>query len=162
MLYLLTFTCYGTHLHGAAKGSFERRATGTRPRPPHAGLEAVMRRTMVQEPYSLSAQIRPLVLEGIQARATRRGWDLLAIHVRTTHVHLVLSTPVPPDQALTAVKAAASQALNLAGYESAERRRWTRHGSTRALPTSAALHAAIHYLVHGQGEPMSLYVAPSR
>ena len=121
-----------------------------------------MRRTMVQEPYSLTAQIRPLILEAIQARATRRGWHLLALHVRSTHVHLVLNAPVPPDQALTAVKAAASEALNLAGYDSAERRRWTRHGSTRARATAAALDAAIHYLVHAQGEPMSLYVAPSR
>jgi REP element-mobilizing transposase RayT len=160
MLYLLTFTCYGTHLHGAASGSFERRATGTRHRPAHPGLEAAMRSTMVQEPYALTAAHRPIVLEAIKKRSAHRNWQLLAIHVRSTHIHAIVDTPADASQALTAIKAAASEALNQAGFETPDRRRWTRHGSTRTLTSATALDRAIHYLVHGQGDPMSLYVAP--
>lgn len=160
MVYFLTFTCYGSHLHGAETGSFERRATGTRARPAHPGLEAAMRRAMVQEPFLLTSAHRPVVVAAVQALAVRRGWGLLAIHVRSTHVHLVLDCPVTAELALTAVKAAASAAFNRAGFEAADRRRWTRHGSTRVLPGAKEVEAAIHYLVYGQGEPMSWYVAP--
>ena len=157
--WFLTFTCYGTHLHGAPTGSYERRPTGTRPRPPHPGLEAAMRRALAQEPYELTNRHRPLVLEAIQEFALRKGWSLLALHVRTTHLYVVLDAPTSAHQTLISLKAAASQALNLAGLDPPGRRRWTRHGSTRHLQTPAAINAAIHYVAHSQGEPMALYVA---
>ncbi len=157
MVYFLTFTCYGSHLHGAATGSFERRATGTRARPAHPGFAAAMRRAMVQEPFLLTSGHRPLVMAlvaaAVQALAVRRGWGLLAIHVRSTHVHLVLDCPVTAELALTAVKAAASAAFNRAGFEAADRRRWTRYGSTRVLPGAKEVEAAIHVWFTAKGSP---------
>ncbi len=102
----MTFTGYGTHLPGAEAGSFERRKEGMRHRAAHVGLEGAMRRAMGQEPFSLTSEHRPLLVEAVKSLAVRRGWGLLAIHVRRTHVHLVLDCPVTADQALTAVKAA--------------------------------------------------------
>ena len=76
------------------------------------------------------------------------------------HMHLVLNTLAPAEQALTAVKAATSQAFNLAGLETPERRRWTRHDSMRSLRDDAARETAIRYVVPGQGAPMAVYEAP--
>jgi hypothetical protein len=54
-------------------------------------------------------------------------------------------------------KVYASRALNRAGFDAPERKRWTRHGSTRKLWTHEDVEAAIHYVVHEQGEPMALF-----
>ena len=54
-------------------------------------------------------------------------------------------------------KAYASRGLNDAGFDNRERKRWTRHGSTRKLWTWEAVEAAIHYVVREQGEPMAVW-----
>ena len=41
------------------------------------------------------------------------------------------------------------------------RRRWARHGSTRYLWTSAAVSAAIHYVVREQGDAMAVFEMPA-
>ena len=59
MVHFLSFPGYGSPLHGADAGSFERRATGTQARPAHRGFAAARRRTMVQEPFLLTSEHRP-------------------------------------------------------------------------------------------------------
>jgi hypothetical protein len=55
-------------------------------------------------------------------------------------------------------RAHASRSLNRQRLESADRRRWARHGSTRRLWDRKGVFAAIHYVVSAQGEPMAVYV----
>jgi hypothetical protein len=52
----------------------------------------------------------------------------------------------------------ASRSLNRQRLESADRRRWARHGSTRQPWDREAVAAAIHYVVTEQGEAMAVYV----
>ena len=58
-------------------------------------------------------------------------------------------------------KAYASRALNAAQLDPPERRRWTRHGSTRYINDDTYLAAAINYVLYKQGDPMERYPEPS-
>ena len=58
-----------------------------------------------------------------------RKWQLWAAHVRSNHVHVVITAEMDPDRLMSDLKGRASRNLNLAGFDSAERKRWTRHGA---------------------------------
>jgi REP element-mobilizing transposase RayT len=113
---------------------------------------------MSQEPYLLDEVRRIAVLEGMKEVCHRRGWTLLAAHVRTNHVHAVLEADRPPDQVMGALKAYASRVLNRLRLDGKDRRRWAHHGSTRYLWTKEETAAAIRYVVEGQGTPMAVFV----
>ena len=113
---------------------------------------------MAQPPYLLDARRRRIVLEAIKGVCNHNGWNLLATHVRTNHVHVVLDSPRTPERVMNALKSYASRALNEAFMESSETRRWARHGSTRYLWTPEQIAAAIHYVICEQGEAMEVYM----
>jgi REP element-mobilizing transposase RayT len=85
-----------------------------------------------------------------------RGWGLLAAHIRSTHAHVVVEAELEPERMMTEFKAAASRALN---RSEGARRRWARHGSTRRLFRDRDVQEVIGYVVEGQGEAMSVFVA---
>ena len=90
--------------------------------------------------------------------ARHRGWNLLAAHVRTNHVHVIVEAEVQPEKVMNDFKAYASRALNrLDGHEPG-RRRWARHGSTRWLWRDQDVGEAIRYVVEQQGEPMAVFL----
>jgi hypothetical protein len=64
-----------------------------------------------------------------------------------------------PEKIYGDFKAYASRALNKAGYEIKERKKWARQGSTKYEWTEEDLVEAIDYVVRRQGEPMAVYVA---
>jgi REP element-mobilizing transposase RayT len=157
LAYFITFTAYGTWLHGRDPGSVDRQhnAVGTPLLPPDAKREATRRKTMRQEPYVLDEPRRAIVLRTIREVVTHRGWKLWAAHVRTNHVHIVITAPPKPEKVMADLKAWASRRLREAFGESEDRDRWTQHGSTRYLYTEASLNAAIVYVVDNQGESMA-------
>ncbi len=55
------------------------------------------------------------------------------------------------------LKSYASRCLNRKGYDKPGRKRWARHGSTRWLWKPSHVAAAIHYVIHEQGEPMAVF-----
>jgi REP element-mobilizing transposase RayT len=158
--YLITFACYGTWLPGQAgavpthQNQFGNRLPEANPK-----QEDFMRARMKQEPYFLDSTRRQLVLETIQKVGADRGWTLLAAHVRSTHVHIVIDADSKPELVMNAFKAHSSRALNDLNIDNEDSRRWARHGSTRYLWTRDAINAAIRYVVRGQGEPMAVYEA---
>jgi REP element-mobilizing transposase RayT len=117
------------------------------------------RRKMIQEPYVLDQSARPVVLEALQRHCTHRGWNLLAAHVRSNHVHVIVEAGIRPEKIMNEFKSYASRELN--GIESAgpDPRRWARHGSTRWLYTDQDVRHALHYAIEEQGEPLALFVA---
>ena len=112
---------------------------------------------MEQAPYTLDQIRRDAVLEAIQKVCRYRNWCLLAAHVRTTHVHVVVEAEVPPERVMNHLKAYASRRLNEVGMDQPDRKRWTRHGSTRWLWKTEHVSAAIQYVVAEQGEVMSVF-----
>jgi len=116
---------------------------------------------MPQAPYLLDAARRQVVLGSLQQVCSYRGWTLLAAHVRTNHIHAVVTASAKPEPVMNAMKAYSSRALNEFSLDDADRRRWARHGSTRYRWTARASMAAIHYVVREQGESMAVFEAPS-
>jgi hypothetical protein len=53
---------------------------------------------MRQASYHLDSLRRPIVLETILEVANCRNWNVLAIHVRTTHVHIVVPRLINPKR----------------------------------------------------------------
>ena len=116
-------------------------------------------RSMDQPCYYLDEARRKIVLETIIDQARYRGWTLLAVHVRTTHVHVVLQAELPPERVMNILKSYASRALNQLGLDGTARRRWTRHGSTRYLWRDDDVIHAIEYVVHRLGDPLEVVEA---
>jgi REP element-mobilizing transposase RayT len=160
--YLITFVCYGAWLHGR-EGAIDddHSAVGSPSLEADAIRLAKVERLMKQESYCLDGVRRGAVLEGLKELCLRRGWILLAAHVRTNHVHAVLEADRPPEQVMGALKAYASRALNRLHLEGKDRRRWAHHGSTRYLWTKEETAAAIRYVVEGQGTPMAVFIHDS-
>ena len=138
MTYLITFACYGCHLHGQESGSVDRGHNL-----PEVGCW----------------NRREAVLVSLQERCSRHCWSLLAAHVRGNHVHVVVEADARPERIMNDLKAYASRWLNRMGLDQPARKRWARHGSTRGLWKSEDISAAIRYVVDGQGEPMAVFEA---
>ncbi len=62
---------------------------------------------------------------------------------------------------MNALKAYSSRGLNQMGFDSVDRRRWARHGSTQYLWTKDSVATAIDYVVREQGEAMTVFEVPS-
>lgn len=158
--YFLTFSTYGTWLHGTSKdiGSVDRHhnAYGTPFIPPDPKREQHAARQMTDPPYVLNEASRAIVRDAIVALCTEKAWALLALHVRTNHVHVVLSAEREPERLLSDLKARASRDLNRAGTD-ANIKRWTRHGSTGHLFSDESVAAAVSYTLDEQGPPMAVY-----
>jgi REP element-mobilizing transposase RayT len=159
--YLITFACYGCHLHGDELGSVDRKHKlyGSRLAGGDSQRILAERQRMDQPPYDLDRNRRSAVLTAILERCADHGWNLLAAHVRTNHVHIVVDADVPPERIMNDLKSYASRCLNRLGFDTPARKRWTRHGSTRWLWTPQSLSAAIRCVVDEQGDPMALFEA---
>lgn len=157
--YLITFTCYGQHLHGDPAGSVDKmhRVRHT----PHLAFDPARedyeRHIMRCAPYSLDQRRREEVIDAIQQGCKHRGWRLIAAHVRSTHVHIVVEAVDRPEMVMNACKSYASKRLNDLGLDPGGQKRWTRHGSTRWLNGASSITAAISYVLDEQGVPMSVY-----
>jgi hypothetical protein len=163
LAYLITFTCYGTRLHGDPDGSIDRlhntydmpRLTGNPSR-----VRANLAR-MSEAPYRLDQVSRRVVLEAIQSACSEKEWDLIAAHVRTTHNHTVVGAACEPNVIRGAIKSNATRQLNRAGCDAGRKHRWTPKGSVRYLWKRNQVAAAVEYVILGQGEPMEWYEKPS-
>src|SRR5581483_9968184 len=121
-----TFTCYGSHLPGDCRGSFDHVRRGNRRfLPPNAALEDYHRDHLRQAPYCLStASIREIVRDAIVEVCRYRSWFLYALHVRTTHVHAIADADCAPSRIFNAWKAYATRRLRASGEEPPDRIYW--------------------------------------
>lgn len=161
MTYLITFACYGCHLHGDPEGSVDRNHNlpGSPLVEPNPKRVLSERHLMEQLPYRMDAQRRQAVLASIVDRCSQQHWNLLAAHVRTNHIHLVVEGAVPPERILSNLKSYASLCLNQIKLDEPARKRWARHGSTRWLWEPENVSSAIRYVVDEQGERMAVFEA---
>ena len=122
-------------MHGDASGSVDRHhnLVGSRLLEPDAERVMAERREMVQGPYVLDEEARSVVLVAIQRHCAHRGWNLLAAHVRSNHVHVIVEAEIRPERIMNELKSYASRELNQLTSERPDRKRWARHGSTRWL-----------------------------
>ncbi len=161
LAYFITFTTYGTWLHGTDKGKGsvdrEHKEFGASFVPPSDHRAERSRGGMAQPAYVMGPAERTVVCDAIVATCVERGWRLLAAHVRSNHVHVVVTADRDAGRVMADLKARASRALTRAGLGDADRRRWTRHGSTLHLFDAATVADKVDYTLHCQGVPMAVH-----
>ena len=114
---------------------------------------------MDQPPYGMDSSRREAVLASLLERCSERRWSLLAAHVRTNHVHIVVEAEARPERVMNDLKYYASRCLNRKGLDEPDRKRWARYGSTRWLWKRKNVSAAIRYVLDEQGDPMAVFEA---
>jgi REP element-mobilizing transposase RayT len=111
-------------------------------------------------PVRLDENERLTVVESIRKVCQHEGWPLHAAHVRSNHVHVVVSGDGNVNAMMAKLKAYASRALNARfGHVP---KRWTRHGSTVWLWDRREVDKAVGYVLQDQGSPMARYENPAR
>ncbi|MEO8541733.1 MAG: transposase [bacterium] len=149
----ITFTTYGSRMHGDERGSVKRGRKGTfsqvlDPDPTRAQRASSL---MTGPPFELDEAQRTLVAATVKEVCAFKGWTLCAVNVRTNHVHLLVSADVAPELVMNTCKAWATRRMREAGLASADSRVWTRHGSTRFVTTDASFRRVAEYIIDGQG-----------
>jgi REP element-mobilizing transposase RayT len=148
LAYFITFTCYGTWLHGDARGSVDNQ---------HNKFDAPfietdtlriesMRKKMKAPPLFLSEGQRTLVTAVITEVCVFRNWTLYECNVRTNHVHVVVDGNADPDKMMRDFKAHSTRRLRELRELGTDRAVWTEGGSTKYLWTDKSLEAAIEYV----------------
>jgi REP element-mobilizing transposase RayT len=157
--YFLTFRTYGTWLHGDARGSVDRRSNGYGEPMLSRDDELLRRRinAMKYPPFRLdSAERRQAVRDAITETSALRGWNLIAMNVRTNHVHVVLvALPSPIEKVLADLKAWSTRYLRQRALAQEGVPVWAHHGSTRSLANEQGVEAAIHYTLYEQGPDLT-------
>ncbi len=104
------------------------------------------------EVVTLTAEQRGLVEQAIRETCEVRKWILLAINVRTNHVHLVVSIGISkPGRALNDFKEYATRRMRQNDCWHSERSPWADKGSKRHLWNERSIELAVDYVVNGQG-----------
>jgi REP element-mobilizing transposase RayT len=155
--YLLTWTTYGTWVAGDARGSVDARHNvyGTALAPVAPGRAAALAARLVRPPVRLDARMRPVVERAITDHGEMHDWVVLALNVRSNHVHVVVNTgDTPPRAALAQLKSWATRRLRAAGLVDADTPVWTARGSTRYLWTAEDVRQAATYVIDYQGDDL--------
>lgn len=146
--YLLTWTTYGTWLHGDGRGSHERTTAGVRVVRPDRNTHEQAGSLMKETVFRLESSQRNTCERVIRDECDHREWQLGAIAVLSNHIHVVVHADAGPEKVMGTLKARISRRLREEGL--VRERVWTRHGSTRWLKDDASIRAAIDYVVRFQ------------
>ena len=152
--YLITFRCRGTWLHGDARGSTDRRHNifQTPHIPANERWKQHNTRALQSETQTLDAEQRQSVENAIRETCLYRRWRLLALNVRTNHVHVVVSIgTTKPGRALNALKANATRQMREDRNWNNPYSPWADKGSDRHLWNERSVALAIEYVMNGQG-----------
>jgi REP element-mobilizing transposase RayT len=152
-VFLLTWTTYGTWLPGDERG-WVNAATSGPAEPVNKGDVTKLNQSrdrLRDEPVVLNVERRNVVERSIREVCKHRNWRLLAVNVRSKHVHVVVAAPEhTPERVMNALKSWSSRRLNESFPQLARRNWWTRHGSTRWINHEDDAQSAIHYVCHQQ------------
>ena len=153
----ITFTTHGTRLHGSPDGSIDPQHNRFGEPIPlgNTAIEASSVRRMKGPPVELDSNARDAVQKAIVGVCAHRHWRLLALHVRTKHVHAVVDAGAEPKKVINDFKIYATRRLRTDGLVGAESKVWTRHGSARYVWQDASLSAVMEYVIDQQGVPLS-------
>jgi REP element-mobilizing transposase RayT len=155
LAYLLTFRTFGTWLHGDKRESVGRDGRNRYGKPrikAKPEFEAAMKEEFKQRPFILTKTMRRTVESSAKEFCKRRGYGLLAVNVRTNHVHAVVSAQAKPERIVDALKANATKMLREQSLISSEMKIWSRGRSRRYLWKPRHVNAAIDYVLYCQGD----------
>lgn len=151
--FLLTWTTYGTWLHGDSRGSADdlHNIYRTPPLAPDRFRREKSESRLVEPALTLDPPMRESVDAIIRKHCEVREWPLVAINVRSNHVHCVVGwRAAQPERVMHELKAWSTRALRAFPDLQSRQRFWTHHGSTRYLWDDHSVHDAARYVLFGQ------------
>ena len=146
----LTFRTYGSWLPGDERGWVARDGQG--PQGPLPYLKAHCSRVMRQPPMIFTSEMRLVIDSVIREYCQRRGWRVIALSVRSNHVHLLLYSNRPGLTAMAQIKAAVTTSLRRAELVERDRIVFARGGSWRGCYTPLGFDRIRSYIVFGQDD----------
>ncbi len=156
LAYFITYTTYGTWLHGDQRGSIIIKNSIARKLDKHTRLYSHEHQQLKNAPVILDPAKRRIVLDTIIKHCDIRKWKLYAVHVRTNHVHIVVKADKSADNTAKELKSWPTRILRNNGYDIPQV--WTDGKSKKMIFTEAKLKEKIHYVVYEQGEMMEYYI----
>jgi REP element-mobilizing transposase RayT len=157
LAYLVTFRTYGTWLHGDQRGSVSRHRNkyGSSKLKFEPVLIEKNKDRMTREPVKLNGRQRASIRAAIRETCRIRGWTLLAVNIRTNHVHAVVSATLSNSfRVLNALKANSTRGMRLRRLWTDDKSPWVDKRSTRFLWNEESISAACDYVLNGQGDDL--------
>jgi REP element-mobilizing transposase RayT len=106
---------------------------------------------MSDPPLILDTNMRAVVDDAIRRHCDFRLWPLVALNVRTNHVHCVVGWKgPPPERVMAELESWSTRALKSIESLGTRTKFWTVHGSTRYLWNDRSVHDASRYVLFGQ------------
>jgi len=156
LAYLITIRTYGTWLHGDGRESVDVHHGNNKygnPRiEPSKNLEDAMIGNTKRDPFLLTKSQQIAVDLSIRETCKIRDFTLIALNVRTNHLHAVVSAPVKPEALISRFKRYATRKLRENYLVLKNDRIWSRGGSRRYLWKDRHVDNAIDYVLYGQGK----------
>ena len=154
--YFITFTTYGSWLHGDNRGSVLIKEKSPCVIGACEQLHQYTQQHLKHPPVQFNEEQRHIVCNTMIRHCDLRQWRLLALHVRSNHVHALVRSQAEIERVMGELKAWATRCLHRTGHDFASV--WTQHGSTQYIFTDAKLYEKAYYIIHEQGEPMALFI----
>ena len=156
LAYLITIRTYGTWLHGDMRISVDRHhgrnQFGSPKIKPSKKLETAMKKNADQKPFVMSKRQRVAVDLSIRESCKVQSFHLLALNVRTNHLHAVVSAKKRPEFIIAYFKRYATRKLRDSLLVLKDEKIWSRGGSRTYLWGMRNLERAIDYVLYGQGK----------
>jgi len=156
LAYFISFRTYATWLHGDKRGSIDRfhNQYGSPYIPRNDRWHRYNKQQLKSKPLILNARERKSIETTVRETCRIRKWSLLAINVRTNHVHTVVTANRDPEVVLNAFKANATRELRERRLWQHNFSPWVRKGSKRKLWNERSVARAIDYVLYGQGDDL--------
>ncbi|MHA1129057.1 MAG: hypothetical protein ACTSRN_08935, partial [Alphaproteobacteria bacterium] len=142
--YFVTFTTYGTWLHGDLRSSVIRENGQSKVLPENARFYRHEQEKLKNFPVLLDGGQRQIVRDTIVKHCDIRKWRLYALHVRSNHVHTVVQSDKLIDQVSNELKGWPKRVLRENGFNPPKV--WTGGSSKVYLFTEAKLREKIRYV----------------
>ena len=138
-------------MHGDKRGSVDKRHNryGTAFLGQNCTRQIKELSILKNPPLELTPTLRQAVLRAILGVCEVRKWFAYAVHVRSNHVHIVVSGKEKPEKMMADFKSYATRAIKIKRNNNKQKfikKFWTNHGSTKYLWTKESLVSAIRYV----------------
>jgi REP element-mobilizing transposase RayT len=148
LAYLITWTTYGTWLHGDERGSFDAHGKFI---PPDPVRRAAAEESMSEFAVTLTDVQRQMVDARLVELCRLGNWVLHARNVRANHVHVVISAAMDGEVLRSRLKAGCSITLSEhAGLSATDnngaKKWWTQKGNVEEIWDDRHLQEAIEYV----------------
>lgn len=154
LAYFITFTAYGTWLHGDMRTWVDREHNefGTERLAHDPLVHHVQKQSLKHPKVKLTPAMIKQVLAAVAEVCRYREWKLVSANVRTNHVHVLAMANAEAEKLLGDFKRYATRRLRREKLMPADRPVWTDGGSTIYVWDQPSLDRIDRYIRYDQGE----------